>query len=95
MIHDRVKIMVEIEVNLDSVPGWGDNSQDFVNSLSRMVTDSWIHYHPVVKVDHIESLFMVTYGGPEDEKTWVFVDHQAAVDKHMDLINSFAEGKKT
>ena len=89
MIHNRIKIVCEIEVNLDGVPGWGDNPEDFVNSLRRIVVDSWKHYHPTVKVDHTEPLLMVTYGGPDNEQTWVFSDEQEAIDKHTELVQEF------
>lgn len=94
MIHSRVKIMCEIEVNLDSVPGWGTVPTDFVNSLRSMVTQSWSHYHPTVTVDHTEPMFMVTHGGPEDEQTWVFVDEQEAVAKQQELLAPLLESLK-
>ena len=91
MIHSRIKIVCAVEVNLDAVPGWGTVPTDFVDSLRRMVTDAWTHYHPKVTIDHIDSMFMVTYGGPEDEKLWVFATEQEAVAKHTELVAPLLE----
>jgi len=41
---------MEIEVNRDMVPGWGDKIEDFEKSITEMIQNQFGHYKPTVKV---------------------------------------------
>lgn len=42
----RIKILVE--VNTDPVPGWGNDPNDYVKHLQRLLDQTIPHYNPVV-----------------------------------------------
>lgn len=46
----RVRTQILVEIDLDPVPGWGNDPQDYVNHIQQMLKQSIPHYHPEVKV---------------------------------------------
>jgi hypothetical protein len=47
----RRRVRIVIEVDLDPVPGWGDNPEDWQRLIESRMTEHW--YHPVVTVDRV------------------------------------------
>ena len=45
----RVRLVVE--VNLDPVPGWGNDPEDYRALTQRLLDDSIPHYKPIVTID--------------------------------------------
>jgi hypothetical protein len=48
VIMERERIQILIEVDLDPIPGWGNNPNDYVRLLERLLADRIPHYNPVV-----------------------------------------------
>jgi hypothetical protein len=48
MARKRAQILVEVD--LDPIPGWGNNPQDFVNYLQRTLDGTLGHYNPTVSL---------------------------------------------
>lgn len=48
----RASIVVVVEVDLDPVPGWGNDPQDFADAIQRHLDDSCPWYHPKARVLH-------------------------------------------
>lgn len=46
MLGKRIQILVE--VNMDPVPGWGNDPFDYVKLIEKMLSDRIPHYNPVV-----------------------------------------------
>ena len=88
MLHTRIKLFVEVDVDLDDVSGWGDNPTDHVNSLRSLIETRWnTHYSPKFTMNYFDTMFKVTHGDEE----WVFVDKQAAIDKQAELLKPLLE----
>lgn len=48
--REKRKVRLTVEANLDPVPGWGDNPDDWQALVQRLLDDSVGHYHPSVTV---------------------------------------------
>ena len=46
----KPKVRLMVEANLDPVPGWGDNPEDWRALVQRLLDDAVPHYHPTVVV---------------------------------------------
>lgn len=46
----RIKIVMELEVDLDGVPGWGNLASDFTSHINRTLQQTIPHYKPVLFV---------------------------------------------
>lgn len=44
------RIKIEVEVNLDQVPGWGYDPQDFVKLIEKHLNQAVPHYMPKVRL---------------------------------------------
>ncbi len=53
-IMKRQRIKIEVEVNLDPVPGWGNRPSDFVMGIQRLLDQTIKHYDP--KVTFVEKV---------------------------------------
>lgn len=42
------RVSFTVEVNLDAIPGWGHDPEDFRRHIERCLTDTIPHYNPVV-----------------------------------------------
>lgn len=45
----RRRARLIVEVDLDPVPGWGNDPNDWVDVLTSRMSESW--YHPTVRLD--------------------------------------------
>ena len=48
---NRAACRIAVEVNLDGVPGWGYEAEDFRTLVERALLESVPHYMPVVTVE--------------------------------------------
>lgn len=46
MQRERIKLIVEVDC--DPVPGWGNDPQDYVKHIERLLEQTIPHYNPVV-----------------------------------------------
>lgn len=44
------RIKIEVEVNTDPVPGWGNDPQDYVVHIQAVLDKTIGHYDPVVRL---------------------------------------------
>ena len=44
----RGRVVIEVRVNTDMVPGWGYDAQDYVDLIQRSLDEQIPHYEPVV-----------------------------------------------
>lgn len=44
-----------VEIDIDPVPGWGDNAEDHRALVQRLLDDAIGHYHPTVTINGEES----------------------------------------
>jgi hypothetical protein len=44
------RITIIVEVNTDDLPGWGNDPQDFVRMIQKLLDDRVPHYNPSVKL---------------------------------------------
>lgn len=45
---DRERIQILVEVDIDPIPGWGNDPQDYVTMLEKSLSDRIPHYNPRV-----------------------------------------------
>lgn len=45
---DRERIQIIVEVDIDPIPGWGNDPQDYVKMLEKSLSDRIPHYNPRV-----------------------------------------------
>lgn len=50
MIRNRFVITLQLTVDQDDVPGWGNKPEDFVNGLQQSLERSMPHYNPTLEV---------------------------------------------
>lgn len=50
---ERERVIIIVEVDLDPVPGWGNDPEDYVQHIQRQLDGSIPHYNPVVKLSAI------------------------------------------
>ncbi len=44
----RDKAIILVEVEMDPVPGWGNDHEDYVNHIQHLLDQTIPHYHPIV-----------------------------------------------
>lgn len=45
-----MRVVIQVEVNTDPVPGWGHDPEDFVIYIQKYLTDTIPHYKPTAKL---------------------------------------------
>ena len=50
-LFPRRRVRLVVEVDLDPVPGWGNDPEHYVALTQRLLSDAINHYHPVVEFD--------------------------------------------
>jgi hypothetical protein len=48
--RERPRVRLTVEADIDPVPGWGDNPQDWQALVQRLLDEAVPHYHPVVTI---------------------------------------------
>jgi hypothetical protein len=51
--RSKPKVRLIVEANLDPIPGWGDNPEDWQALVQRLLDDAVGHYHPVVTIAEV------------------------------------------
>lgn len=46
----KYRVALTVEVDIDPVPGWGDNADDWQRHVQRFMDESVSHYNPVVTI---------------------------------------------
>ena len=49
----RRRARLIVEVDLDPIPGWGNDPEDWVGYIRRTLLDSAPHYHPAVICERV------------------------------------------
>ena len=52
-IFPRRKVTLVVTIDLDPVPGWGDNPDDYRALTQKLLTDSIGHYNPSVTIEGV------------------------------------------
>lgn len=50
-VREKRRSRLVVEIDLDPVPGWGDNAEDHRALVQRHLDDAVPHYHPTVTID--------------------------------------------
>jgi hypothetical protein len=54
---NKTRIKIEVEVNLDPIPGWGHRPSDYVEHIQRLLDQTIPHYDPqVMYVSKVEKV---------------------------------------
>ena len=49
-IFPRRQVTLTVTIDIDPVPGWGDNPEDYRALTQKLLTDSIGHYNPTVYI---------------------------------------------
>lgn len=49
-LFPRRQVTLTVTIDLDPVPGWGDNPEDYRALTQRLLDDAIGHYHPTVTI---------------------------------------------
>lgn len=50
----RTRAFILVEVEMDPVPGWGNDHEDYVNHIQRLLDQTIPHYNPIVTFLRVE-----------------------------------------
>jgi len=53
----RERITILVEVDTDPVPGWGNDPEDYVKHVQRLLDQTIPHYNPVAKLSQAHENF--------------------------------------
>jgi hypothetical protein len=87
-VWEKRRSRLIVEINLDPVPGWGDNAEDHRALVQRLLDDAVGHYHPTVIIaeDNATAADAVL---AEARRLCCGENpsaHHAATDKHSELM---------
>ena len=50
-LFPRRQVILEVTIDLDPIPGWGDNPEDHRAHVQNLLDSSIGHYHPTVTIE--------------------------------------------
>lgn len=54
---ERERVTIVVSVNTDPVPGWGNDPNDYVKHIQRLLDETIPHYNPTVRLSEVHEDF--------------------------------------